>query len=145
MRLDKLTIGSAKPGPAQQFKNLKDVSIDFDQRHWITVIIGWNGTGKSNVLEALATIFRDLISGERRPSFAYSLDYRIGSGANTLYINVDADPDRDREALIIHVATDAEIAAGTGTLEDKPGRPAPKGRKTALKSFFDSEASYLPR
>lgn len=54
MRLDKLTIGSAKNSPTHQFKNLKNVTIDFDQDHWVTVVIGWNGTGKSNVLEALA-------------------------------------------------------------------------------------------
>ena len=64
MRLDKLTIGSAKDSPTHQFKNLKNVTIDFDQDHWVTVVIGWNGTGKSNVLEALAIIFRDLIAQE---------------------------------------------------------------------------------
>lgn len=46
MRLDKLTLGSAENSPTHQFKNLKDVTIDFDQDHWVTVI-GWNGTGKS--------------------------------------------------------------------------------------------------
>lgn len=145
MRLDRLVIGSQRPGPAHQFKNLKDVSIDFDQDHWVTVIIGWNGTGKSNVIEALATIFRDLINGERRPSFCYNLDYRIGAGTETIYVNVDADPDRNREALIIHVATEAEIAAASSTLGDRPDKPALKGRKIALRSFFDAEPAYLPR
>ncbi|WP_198555226.1 AAA family ATPase [Siphonobacter sp. SORGH_AS_0500] len=65
MRLDKLIIGSSKISPTHQFKNLKDVVIDFDQDHWVTVIIGWNGTGKSNVLEALAIIFRELISPKK--------------------------------------------------------------------------------
>jgi len=32
MRLDKLTIGSAKEGDAQKFKNLKNVTIDFDEK-----------------------------------------------------------------------------------------------------------------
>ena len=66
MRLDKLTIGSAKDSPTHQFKNLKNVTIDFDQDQWVTVVIGWNGTGKSNVLEALAIIFRDLIARSAR-------------------------------------------------------------------------------
>ena len=84
MRLDKLTIGSPKDSPTHQFKNLKDVTIDFDEDHWVTVVIGWNGTGKSNVLEALATIFRDfiLIRKEKKPAFAFQLDYRMGSGDN---------------------------------------------------------------
>lgn len=76
MRLDKLTIGSAKEGDAQKFKNLKDVTINFDEKEWVTVLIGWNGTGKSNVLEALAQIFRDLISKQRVPAFSYKLEYR---------------------------------------------------------------------
>jgi hypothetical protein len=31
MRLDKLTIGSLKDSPSHQFKNLKNVTIDFAQ------------------------------------------------------------------------------------------------------------------
>ena len=77
MRLDKLTIGSENDSPNHQFKNLKNVTIDFDQDHWVTVVIGWNGTGKSNVLEALAIIFRDLIAKKRSPEFAFQLEYRM--------------------------------------------------------------------
>lgn len=148
MRLDKITIGSAKESPTHCFKNLKDVTVDFDQKHWITVVIGWNGTGKSNIIEALSFIFRDLIQGVRKPKFAYNLDYRIGSGTDTLHINIDADPDRDREALIIHVASDAEATAA-GTLEpfieDEPEISPPRGRKLPLKTFFEEGERYLPR
>jgi predicted ATPase len=148
MRLDKLIIGSPKDSPAHHFKNLKNVSIDFDQEHWITVVIGWNGTGKSNVLEALATIFRDLIQRNRRPAFAFNLEYRISNGADTLHVNIDADPDREREALILHVATDPE-AKGEGSLipliGDESETSARRGKKLSLKAFFDAEAKFLPR
>ena len=148
MRLDKITIGSAKDSPTHCFKNLKDVTVDFDQKHWITVVIGWNGTGKSNVLEALAILFRDLIQGERRPAFAYNLSYRMGSGDDTLHINIDADPDRERDALIIHVASDAE-AKGAGTLtpfiEGEPEISPLRGKKLSLKAFFEAGERYLPR
>lgn len=148
MRLDKITIGSAKVSPTHCFKNLKDVTVDFDQKHWITVVIGWNGTGKSNVLEALAILFRDLIQGERRPAFAYNLTYRMGSGAETLHINIDADPDRERDALVIHVATDAE-ARGAGTLtpfiEGEREISPLRGKKVSLKAFFDAGERHLPR
>ena len=40
MRLGKLTI--------HNFKNLKDFSIDFDERSLTTVLVGQNGTGKFN-------------------------------------------------------------------------------------------------
>lgn len=148
MRLDKITIGSTKDSPTHCFKNLKNVTVDFDQQHWITVVIGWNGTGKSNVLEALAIIFRDLIQGERKPAFAYSLNYRMGSGDEILHINIDADPDREREALVIHVATNAE-AKGARTLtpfiEGEPDTSPLRGKKMTLKAFFDAGSQYLPR
>lgn len=147
MRLDRLTIGSPKDSPRHQFKNLKNVSIDFDQEHWITVVIGWNGTGKSNVIEALATIFRDLIQGERRPSFAFNLEYRIGLGSNALHINIDADPDRERDALIVHVAADAEARNNSSvdfSLDGNSDTPVLRGQKVPLKTFF-ADARFLPR
>jgi len=96
MRLISLTIGSDKPGDKQRFKNLKNVCIDFDEDEWITVVIGWNGTGKSNVLEALATLFRDLIMGKDhwnnkdKPSFSYVVRYFC----HDKEIEINADPDR---------------------------------------------------
>ncbi|MDP5164114.1 AAA family ATPase [Pseudomonas syringae] len=148
MRLDKLTIGSAKDSPTHQFKNLKNVTIDFDQDHWVTVVIGWNGTGKSNVLEALAIIFRDLIGKERMPAFAFKLAYRMGTGEGVRHIHIDADPDRENEPLIIHVATDAE-ARGEGTLtpfiEGEEAASALRGKAIKLTAFLKADAESLPR
>jgi len=53
MKVDYLHIQS-------QFKNLNDVKVEFDQSNLMTVIVGGNGSGKSNVLEALVSIFRNL-------------------------------------------------------------------------------------
>ncbi len=102
MRLDYLKIGSAKDSPAHQFKNLKDVCVDFDEHQSITVVIGWNGTGKSNVLEALAIIFRDLIQPpkDKIPAFAYELRYEIGSGITKKYVTIQADPDLEKDKYI---------------------------------------------
>jgi len=66
MRLDCLKI--------RDFKNLKNVEIDFDEGELSTVLIGENGTGKSNVIEAIVTIFRDLDFGDTT-DFAYSIAY----------------------------------------------------------------------
>lgn len=148
MRLDKLTIGSAKDSTTHQFKNLKNVTIDFDQNHWVTVVIGWNGTGKSNVLEALAIIFRDLIAKKRAPAFAFQLAYRMGSGDTTRHIHIDADPDRNKDAFIIHVATDAP-SRDEGTLiplieGDAPGS-ASRGDAIKLNAFLAEDGMHLPR
>lgn len=146
MRLDRIVIGSPKDSPTHQFKNLKNVAIDFDQQHWITVVIGWNGTGKSNVLEAMATLFRDLIQGRARPLFAFQLDYRIGKGEGTRHIHIDADPDRPRDPLIIHCATALEAqAARTSTAMGQTAPAQPPGNRLTLSLFLGEGSEYLPR
>lgn len=148
MRLNRLTIGSAKDSPTHQFKNLKNITIDFDQNHWVTVVIGWNGTGKSNVLEALAIIFRDLIGKKRTPAFAFKLAYCMGTGENLRYIHIDADPDRVKEPFKIHIATDAQ-ARGEGTLtpfiEGESSVSALRGSTIKLTTFLKADSKYLPR
>ena len=44
----------------EDFKNLQDYTIRFDPGHGLDIVLGWNGTGKSNLFEALVIIFRDL-------------------------------------------------------------------------------------
>lgn len=148
MRLDKLTIGSVKESPTHQFKNLKNVTIDFDQDHWVTVVIGWNGTGKSNVLESLAIIFRDLIGKKRTPAFAFQLAYRMGTCDSALYIHIDADPDREKEPFIIHVATDSKNR-GDGTLislmEEQAAVSALRGKTVKLTALLADDSLHLPR
>ena len=103
MRLASFTIGSDREGESQRFKNLKNVTIDFEEQQWITLVIGWNGTGKSNVLEALAVLFRDLIMGKNdkgekdKPSFAYTLRYFC----HHKEIEISADPDRTKDAYLV--------------------------------------------
>ncbi|MBG7700906.1 AAA family ATPase [Streptomyces sp. MC1] len=58
------------------FKNLQDFEIRLDQRSAVSVLVGRNGSGKSNLLEVLTIIFRDLDLG-RRPYFAFELEYLI--------------------------------------------------------------------
>jgi AAA15 family ATPase/GTPase len=70
MRLDYVRIGG--------FKNLNGVEVDFEESQLTTVIIGENGTGKSNLIEALVRIFRDIDLGERTP-FSYEVHYLIRS------------------------------------------------------------------
>ena len=44
----------------KDFRNLYDFEMDFDLSSERQVVVGRNSVGKSNVLEALAWIFRDL-------------------------------------------------------------------------------------
>lgn len=156
MRLDKLTIGSAKDSPTHQFKNLKNVTIDFDQDHWVTVVIGWNGTGKSNVLEALAIIFRDLITLKRMPSFAFKLRYRMGSGESLRHVFIDSDPERKADPLQFYSGSKQDIDEVTKTDQDdmwgyvleeqlqrKPHRLS--RFRVHLLEFLKEDSKYLPR
>lgn len=156
MRLDKLTIGSAKDSATHHFKNLKNVTIDFDQDHWVTVVIGWNGTGKSNVLEALAIIFRDLIALKRMPSFAFKLRYRMGFGENVRHIFIDCDPDRKADPIQFYTGSDAEIDEvmkapqddmwGYVLEEQLQGQPHRlSGLRINLLEFLKEDSKYLPR
>ena len=72
MRIDKVHIKS-------QFKNLDDFIIDIDEKAWETVLLGLNATGKSNFLEALVIIFRDLdlIYSHNRKIKKHEFDYYI--------------------------------------------------------------------
>jgi predicted ATPase len=87
------------------FKNLRDFTIEFGN-NLTTVLLGQNGTGKSNLLEALILIFRDLDLGDP-PEFKYKLDYECRGRL----IHIDADPAREkkREQVQITVHQGDEI------------------------------------
>ncbi|MEO0556384.1 MAG: AAA family ATPase [Bacteroidota bacterium] len=52
MRIDRVYI--------EDYKNLKEFRIDLDEREMKTVLLGQNATGKSNFMEALILIFKNL-------------------------------------------------------------------------------------
>ena len=69
MRLQKLNINT-------RFKNLEAFEIDFSTKEGITVLIGNNGSGKSNILEAISGIFAGLYDRKYNPTFSYELVYK---------------------------------------------------------------------
>lgn len=66
MRIDKIYI--------EEFKNLREFSIDLNGKQMSTVLLGQNAAGKSNLLEAIVIIFRDL-DLEEQTNFNYSIEY----------------------------------------------------------------------
>ncbi|AYH07328.1 MULTISPECIES: AAA family ATPase [Pectobacterium] len=143
MKVDKLHIRS-------RFKNLENVKVDFDENHLMTVVVGRNGSGKSNVLEALVAIFRNLDLGEA-PPFSYELIYRLGEPHKVnqhsdrwLEITIDADPDRGT------LAKQYEVCARDLLIDGKPngvcdeqfsGITIPFSR---IKRDKNGKAPYLP-
>lgn len=59
------------------YKNLKDFTINFNGDSFIDVFVGKNGTGKSNLFEALLEIFRQLYENEYSVDFEYRLEYEL--------------------------------------------------------------------
>src|SRR5215204_1390346 len=90
MKLDRLVIGS--------FKNLSGLSADFDEEQLTTVVVGKNGTGKSNLIEALVMIFRHLDLDEP-PPFRYQIEYVCRDHK----VHVDADPARSTRRVKVSV------------------------------------------
>jgi ABC-type Mn2+/Zn2+ transport system ATPase subunit len=62
----------------KDYKNLKNFSLDFDGDSFIDVFVGKNGSGKSNMFEALIEIFRHLYENDYVVEFDYKLHYVIG-------------------------------------------------------------------
>lgn len=59
------------------FKNLKDIDINFKQGQTTYVLIGNNGAGKSSILEAVSAIFGSLYESEKSTVFDYAIIYRV--------------------------------------------------------------------
>jgi len=98
VRLDRLSI--------PKHRNLRGFAIDFDESQPTTVLLGRNGTGKSNLIEVIVEIFRELELGGA-PAFAYTLDYVCRERA----IRIDADPARSGKRLDIRIDGEAVTQA----------------------------------
>jgi predicted ATPase len=70
MRVDRLYL--------KNFRNLRDFEVDFHVSSSRQVVVGRNGVGKSNLIEALLWIFRDL-DLEQDSKFAYEIEYHCNS------------------------------------------------------------------
>jgi len=82
MRLKRLQI--------QGYKNLSDFKIDFEDDNLINIFVGKNGSGKSNVLEALIEIFNSVFDTKKNgqpDGFAYKLQYEIDGSEVELTAN----------------------------------------------------------
>ncbi|AZA89842.1 Predicted ATP-binding protein involved in virulence [Chryseobacterium nakagawai] len=60
-----------------EYKNLKDFKLDFDGSSFIDVFVGKNGTGKSNLFEAIIEIFRHLFVSDYEINFDYKIVYEL--------------------------------------------------------------------
>lgn len=134
MRIDRLWI--------HDYKNLRNVTIDFDEGEWVTVLIGWNGTGKSNVLEALSIIFRDLIFKSKKdksdfsPLFSYHLYYECSG--HRLCVHADSS---ERGAVSVQIRR-LETADQNWNFDSTDLK---KGEKIRLSQLSEEGSEYSPQ
>jgi predicted ATPase len=104
------------------FKNLLKFSFDFDEKQagLVTVLLGRNGSGKSNLLEALVIIFRDLYLGQES-EFGYELRYTLQKGnRHVTVVNRPLKTGKDRFSFLVkegdqqHRISRTDLRDGTG-------------------------------
>jgi recombinational DNA repair ATPase RecF len=136
----------------KNFRNLRDLSIDFSthlapspgdespvskpiRSH---ALIGQNGTGKSNLIEALITIFRDL-DLNRDAAFDYVLEYGIRDHA----VRLEADRNRQRRPSVF---VDGKAESQAYLLENRELLPSHifayySGRNERIEALFEFPAT----
>lgn len=128
MKIDYLSILSP-------FKNIENVRVDFDESSLMTMIVGRNGSGKSNVLEALVIIFKNLDLG-RSPEFAYEIKYTIGQAESERWVIVEADP--SQSSLSKQYSIRSALVDG----KDEAGKAVPLSK---VKRDKAGASRYLPK
>lgn len=131
MRLKKIWI--------EQFKNLKSFEIEFDNE-LTTVVIGGNGTGKSNLLEAMAIIFRDLDLEHKNPD-AMPFEYYLIYECRGRQIEIDANPSESRPSdnVQLTLVEDVQNRRRRSTLLIKVNE-----KSIATNRFFLNKKEFLP-
>ena len=101
----------------KDYGNLQDFEIKPDEGQQTTVILGRNGAGKSNLIEVLVEIFRDLEAAEAS-GFYYELAYSI-RGHGLQLVNNPAG--RPKQQVLLN------------------------GQKIPFKEFTNAPDAYLPK
>jgi len=94
------------------YRNLKNVEVDFDRGSLTTVVIGENGSGKSNLIEAIVEVFRAWSLGAQKElRFRYSIFYvqrgvkiQVRSG-DELAFDTDANPELKTHVRLDQLST----------------------------------------
>ena len=61
----------------EDYKNIQGQTFDFSSSNGYVALIGLNGSGKSNLLEAISLIFKGLLFDKKKVPFDYEITYEI--------------------------------------------------------------------
>lgn len=94
----------------KKFRNIEDLDLDLSKQDGLSILIGNNGTGKSNILEATIAIFAGLYSRSRKfmPLFDYDIEYKmqdetikISKSGEKLFLNGDEVNKKDLSHIVL--------------------------------------------
>lgn len=131
MRIDKVYI--------EKFKNLHQFNIDLDETNMQTVLLGENAAGKSNFLEALVIIFRDLDLGDQT-TFNYIIEYECKGNL----IKVNGGPDvKNKFGLFLGEKKNDTIEYSTIVSKAEVKRNKEKYLPTYVFSYYSGVSNRL--
>jgi predicted ATPase len=130
MRLNEITIG--------EFKNLRSLYVDFDETSPYTVLVGENGAGKSNLIEAITLIFRNLDLDLTAP-FTYNLRYQCRG----YDLQIEAEEDRTPQFWVREAGGSgfSRLSKRRFMADDETGRPV--YRPTFVFGYYSGPSDRL--
>lgn len=89
------------------FKNIRNQTFDFTNHNGLTLLIGNNGSGKSNVLEFISDIFKNLLSGETDFKSNFEVEWEADGNANKVkFYNGHLTEERNGSAASVNNTMD---------------------------------------
>lgn len=78
------------------YKNLNEFTLDFSEESFIETLVGKNGSGKSNFIEAILEVFRHIFQYDWRDNrydifFSYRLTYEVENSRQTIEYDLNAN------------------------------------------------------
>ncbi|MEO7213372.1 MAG: AAA family ATPase [Mucilaginibacter sp.] len=127
MRIDRVKVDG--------FKNLNQFEIDLNGTQMNTILLGQNAAGKSNFLEALVIIFRDLDLFEKKSSFP-EFNFEISYKCKSNQIRIVGVAKEDDNPLLIGDVSDREKPGYSFFVDDE--------RKSKA-AFYKDKDEHLPK
>lgn len=90
-----------------EFRNLKGLKLSLNEKNDTNVLIGNNGTGKTNILESLSSVFYSLLF-KKDFEFSFVLRYKIGDDFYRISHNITTDQTEYKKNYV--VVNESEMA-----------------------------------
>lgn len=84
-----------------KFKNFNKLTLDMSQHNGLSLVIGNNASGKSNLLEALSEIFYTQFQNEK-PKIKYEIKYKNFAGNDVTFTNKVKSADLPKRVVAVY-------------------------------------------